>query len=362
MEVKKVYIILFGLCLFFGDAKTVGARSQETSADFSFECKECEQNEIEDMDISCLLKINSEKCKKIDKKERAVCGTEDNFHFANTGAVLENCFKRTLQSSELIINLLLYAVEYSSSMFSEFESLLQSSVTNYIVLEFFKLYRLAKGLEVEKALEAALAMGGLDFFKMWNDARKFLEEEYALGCYKADIRVEILCSFVLGVIVTVPGAGVLSMTKLGIKGSKGLQKAQKLFKTQRAQAVFRTSVVDFTNALERKLLQSAAPLKRATRRELNSFFKNMDKDKFAKQLQRHLSGMKQTGEPGLKLSQGNFTKQMKSVFVTALTARAISSGLSRDAFSTLTGGVTDSMISTYINQQIMEPVSTPFRQ
>lgn len=363
MKVKAVTFFFFSfpfLCFSSEALKTSVSVQKETEASFSFKCDRCEQSEISALDGNCLLKLQSKECQSLAEEERVVCGKDGDFRFSETGTVIKNCLQKTLSSFLAVFDLLWYAVKYSSSLFLEPDKESHTSSKHYIAIEFYKIYREAKGSELERALKAASVIGGQAFSMVWNGAKTFLEREYnVFGCYKTSIKAEIICSFAVG--LAIPGGSAFSVAKLGIKGTKSLRKTRKLFNAQKRKES-KSASFNLLSKLEKKVLKPSALLKSKTRLELNSFFQAMDKGQFANQLQQSISRIRLTRGSVTPEAQRQYRKQMREAVILALTTGTTSVKLSKEAVAILVEGVTDSMLTTYINEQMTLSTQTELTQ
>ena len=360
-----IFVLLFSLKVFsspknsvtalnFNKGENMGFASinianRSTEADFNIACPDCKANKnFESLsDIQkCLKIINSKKCQDIPVADRKTCTKKDDTSFFDIGSILGKCIKDTAMSYQFIFDLLWYSVKTASSWLAK-NSAENSPSKSYILFEFYKAYSSSEGTVLNKLLNSAFTVGGQTFKRLWSAVKEFLYKEYQnLECYKSQVKTAMACSFLAGLFV--PGAGSLVWFKYGGKIIKNpiLQTKRaggfvaKKLQLKNFTQTMRVSFSDF----KKKSIESSKNLPEKQRQEIQRFFRNVNKEQFIF-----------TVRNALAKSKKNITReQIKHAVIVGLTVGTFNNvtRLSQKSATTLTEGLTDTLVTKYIHESI----------
>ena len=326
-------------------------QSATEAAFFNLECPSCKTNEDLQFFLErqeCFKTISSKECDNIPKEERKTC-TEKDEEYPDTVSFLWKCAKDAVLTYKHIFDLLWYSITSASSwLLSSDQDTENSSSKGYILIEFYKAYLTAEGTQIEKALKAASIVGGQAFNSLWSTVKNFIYREVkSLKCYKPHLQTSMACSFVASLFL--PGAGFLAYAKIGAKAiTKPLLSTSALTTstTGRIQlsSLTRNMRTHFDSFKEHTLKKSRG-LSRRQRREVQRFFRNIDREKFISTVEDTLS---------TNMGKGFTREQIKKAVIFSLTVGSANNvvKLSQRSALTISEGLTDTLLLKYANESM----------
>ena len=361
----RFFIIVF-LCVslraFSQNNQSNSSLQNSTEASFNFECSQCKKQgafKFLSENQECLKIISAKECRGLPREEKKTCSESDEIQQSDIKSLFKQCAEGIASSYVFIFDLLLYAINNSVSwLFSSEQDTEDSSAESYIFIEFYKVYSNAKGSQLERALEAALVVGGQAFDTIWSTVTDFLHTKYkVLRCYNSRIQFAMTCSFILGMLLPIPAGGVVTALKTGAKiGTTGIKVGTatignpKTLKSVVAKKIQLRSFVDdmklhFDN-LKGRVMNASKNLPKRQKKEIQTFFQNVNREQFMSSMNGFLSK---------NLSAGQLVnrERIKDALTLALTTGAINTVRLSPRSATI---VTENLVNTLATEYVHESV------
>ena len=326
-------------------------QSTTEAAFFNLECPSCKTNEDLQFFLErqeCFKTISSKECDSIPKEERKTC-TEKDEDYPDTVSFLWKCAKDAVLTYKHIFDLLWYFITSASSwLLSSDQDTENSSSKSYILIEFYKAYLTSEGTQIERALKAASLVGGQAFNSLWFTVKNFIYKEIkSLKCYKPHLQTSMACSFVVSLFL--PGAGFLAYAKIGAKAiTKPLLSTSALTTsaTRRIQlGSLKTGIRANFDSFKKHTLKKSRTLSRRQRKEVQRFFRNIDREKFISTIRDTLSK---------NIEKGFTREQVRKAVIFSLTVGSVNNlvKLSQRSAITISEGLTDTLLLKYANESM----------
>lgn len=347
----RFLILLFLLLPFKIFALQDNIQNTTEASFFNLECPSCKTNKDLQFFLErqeCFKTISSKECDNIPKEEKKTC-TEKDEDYPDTVSFLWKCAKDAILTYKHIFDLLWYSITSASSwLLSSDQDTENSSAKSYSLIEFHKAYLTAEGTQIEKALKAASLVGGQAFNSLWSTVKNFIYKEVkSLKCYKPHLQTSMACSFIASLFL--PGAGFLAYAKIGAKAiTKPLLSTSALTTstTRRIQlsSLTRNIRTQFDSFKTHTLAKSRS-LSRRQSREVQRFFRNIDREKFISTIADTLT---------TNIGKGFTREQIKKAVVLSLTVGSVNNvvKLSQRSAITISEGLTDTLLLKYANESI----------